>query len=295
MNIRETLRDRRRKLERLIELKRLRRQRKSGSIPYKYCKNCGAELVGPYCHQCGQQAQNLGQSFGSFIMEYFSNAYQFDRKIFPTVWQLFRRPGFLTEEFLAGKINSYVHPLKMNMFLLVVVVAVFVLTAGFHVTGVEDAEADIAEKILGALKVYLPIAILILSPFAALMVQICNIRRHRTYITHFVFTLHYAAFLEILILMYSGISLLIGETSWDTDELVFFLATAYLMAALQRVYGSRTDSPGPWYDRLKHLTVNLVKLFFKAMFINIMYIILFACAVLAITLIFSITTGTPLT
>ncbi|MGM9765855.1 MAG: DUF3667 domain-containing protein [Candidatus Cryptobacteroides sp.] len=295
MKIRETLRNRRRKIERLIELKRLRRQRKSGSIPYKYCKNCGAELAGPYCHQCGQQAQDLGQSFGSFIMEYFSNAYQFDKKIIPTAWQLFRRPGFLTEEFLAGKINSYVHPLKMNMFLLVVVVAVFVLTAGFHVTGVEDAEADLAEKILGALKVYLPIAILILSPLAAMLVQICNIRRHRTYITHFVFTLHYAAFLEILILLYSGISFLAGNIEWDTDELVFFLATAYLMAALHRVYGSRADSPGPWYDRLKQLVVNLVKLFLKAMFINIMYVLLFGGAIIAIALIFSITTGTPLT
>jgi len=36
------------------------------------------------------------------------------------VWQLFRRPGFLTNEFHAGKIVSYMHPLKLNMFILVI-------------------------------------------------------------------------------------------------------------------------------------------------------------------------------
>ena len=34
-----------------------------------------------------------------------------------TLYYLFRRPGFLTREFNAGKINSYVHPLRLFMFL----------------------------------------------------------------------------------------------------------------------------------------------------------------------------------
>ena len=34
-----------------------------------------------------------------------------------TLWLLVRRPGFLTQEFNAGKINSYVHPLRLFMFL----------------------------------------------------------------------------------------------------------------------------------------------------------------------------------
>ena len=142
---------------------------------------------------------------------------------------------------------------------------------------------------LDAFRVYLPVAILLLSPVAALLVQICNIRRHRTYITHFVFTLHYTAFLEILILVYSGISLLVGNVSWDTDELVFFIATAYLMAAMHRVYGYRHQGKAA-EGFLQHVRLwieRIAKLFCKAMFINIMYCLLFACAILVITLVFA--------
>lgn len=285
----EQISGRRKKVERSIEMRRLRKQRRRDAVPYRYCRNCGTELQGPYCHHCGQQAWDLNNSFGSFIAEYFSNAWQLDRKILPTAWQLFRRPGFLTNEFLDGKINSYVHPLKMNMFLLVVVVAVFALTTGFHVGITDESDSVMAGKMLDAFRVYLPVAILLLSPVAALLVQICNIRRHRTYITHFVFTLHYTAFLEILILVYSGISLLVGNVSWDTDELVFFIATAYLMAAMHRVYGDRHQGKAA-EGFLQHVRLwieRIAKLFCKAMFINIMYCLLFACAILVITLVFA--------
>ena len=111
--------------EESLERKRIERQIKESQIPYSHCKNCGTELQGIYCHNCGQYAKDLKQSFGSYIMEYLSNTYNLDGRIFQTIWLLFRKPGFLTKEFLQGKINSYVHPLKLNMFLLLVVMTVF--------------------------------------------------------------------------------------------------------------------------------------------------------------------------
>lgn len=115
-----------------LERKRIERQIKESQIPYSHCKNCGTELQGVYCHNCGQYAKDLKQSFGSYIMEYLSNAYNLDGRIFQTIWLLFRKPGFLTKEFLQGKINSYVHPLKLNMFLLIVVMMVFAFSISRH-------------------------------------------------------------------------------------------------------------------------------------------------------------------
>lgn len=114
------------------ERKRIERQTKASQIPYSHCKNCGTELQGVYCHHCGQYAKDLKQSFGSYIMEYLSNTYNLDGRIFQTIWLLFRKPGFLTKEFLQGKINSYVHPLKLNMFLLLVVMMVFAFSITRH-------------------------------------------------------------------------------------------------------------------------------------------------------------------
>ncbi|MBQ2912736.1 MAG: DUF3667 domain-containing protein [Bacteroidales bacterium] len=117
---RATAQERKENVHRAIELKRLKRFRSKYRVPYTHCRNCGAELQGMYCHNCGQFAHDDSQPFWKYIWQYFENVYQFDYKIPATVWQLFRRPGFLTNEFNAGKIVSYMHPLKLNMFILVI-------------------------------------------------------------------------------------------------------------------------------------------------------------------------------
>ncbi|MDY3069955.1 MAG: DUF3667 domain-containing protein [Parabacteroides sp.] len=108
---------RKKRLLRQIEYRRLRRVRRKRTPQYTYCKNCGTKLDGMYCYQCGQYALDIEQPFWKYILQYFENVYQFDGKVWLTLYYLFRRPGFLTCEFNAGKINSYVHPLRLFMFL----------------------------------------------------------------------------------------------------------------------------------------------------------------------------------
>ena len=47
-----------------------------------------------------------------------------------TLRLMFTRPGFLTNEFNAGKINSYVHPFRLYMCVFVVFFAIFFMVAG---------------------------------------------------------------------------------------------------------------------------------------------------------------------
>lgn len=108
---------RRRELNRRLEYERVRRIRRKSRPAYTHCKNCGERLAGMYCHRCGQYALDIEQPFWKYVKQYFENVYQFDSKVWQTLWLLVRRPGFLTQEFIAGKINSYVHPLRLFMFL----------------------------------------------------------------------------------------------------------------------------------------------------------------------------------
>lgn len=110
---------------RKIEYERLKRVRKHISPKYSYCKNCGTQLMGMYCHRCGQYALDIEQPFWKYIKQYFENVYQFDSKIWQTLYQLFGHPGLLTNEFNAGKINSYVHPFRLYMFISVIFFTVF--------------------------------------------------------------------------------------------------------------------------------------------------------------------------
>lgn len=73
-----------------------------------------------YCHRCGQYALDPQQPFWKYVVQYFENVYQFDGKVWTTMWMLFRWPGLLTTEFIRGRIASYVHPMRLLMFISVV-------------------------------------------------------------------------------------------------------------------------------------------------------------------------------
>lgn len=127
--MRQRLKERKHRVMRLIELKRLRRIRKKTVPGYTYCKNCGTKLEGMYCHCCGQYALDIYQPFWKYLRQYIENVYQFDSKIWQTLWLMFTRPGFLTNEFNAGKINSYVHPFRLYMCISVVFFTLFFMIA----------------------------------------------------------------------------------------------------------------------------------------------------------------------
>ena len=95
------------------------------NLPYKHCLNCGTELQGKYCHKCGQQVTSKTLKLKDFLIEYANNAFIWDSQCLRTLWNLIRRPGHLTVEYLNGKFVSQEHPLKLNMFLLFVFISLF--------------------------------------------------------------------------------------------------------------------------------------------------------------------------
>lgn len=101
-----------------------------------------------YCHRCGQYALDPEQPFWKYFKQYFENVYQFDSKVWQTLWLLFRRPGILTLEFIAGKINSYVHPLRLFMF----ISALFFLAVALFIPENVDIALGPREKQLSELR-----------------------------------------------------------------------------------------------------------------------------------------------
>lgn len=82
----------------------------------KICLNCNAELHGRYCHQCGQENIEPKDTVWSFITHFFYDITHFDGKFFYTVGRLFRKPGFLSKEYITGKRARYLHPIRMYIF-----------------------------------------------------------------------------------------------------------------------------------------------------------------------------------
>ena len=79
------------------------------------CENCGAQLTGNYCAQCGQAAVDYRRSFRHVVADVLESFLNWDSKFFTTIALLVLKPWRLTNEFLAGKRVRYVNPLRLYL------------------------------------------------------------------------------------------------------------------------------------------------------------------------------------
>jgi hypothetical protein len=116
-----------------------------GRTHEKNCLNCGAELIGDYCHACGQRA-HVHRSLGAFFHDLLHGVFHFEGKIWATLPMLVWKPGELTRAYIDGQRARYVSPVALFLF------SVFLMFAIVSVTGIADmpathVKADIAKQV----------------------------------------------------------------------------------------------------------------------------------------------------
>lgn len=79
------------------------------------CLNCQARLApqARFCSQCGQDTANHPPSLMEFTHEFVSHYIAVEGTLWKSLWGLMARPGFLTREYLAGRKQRYVLPLRL--------------------------------------------------------------------------------------------------------------------------------------------------------------------------------------
>src|SRR5256714_5034409 len=95
--------------------RRFFRRKKTPRPPLSHCENCGTQLSGHYCSQCGQAAIDYRRSFGHVLVDVLNEFLNWDSKFFATIALLILKPWRLTNEFLAGKRVRHVHPLRLYL------------------------------------------------------------------------------------------------------------------------------------------------------------------------------------
>jgi len=111
-------------------------------LPFTHCQNCGTELAGPHCAQCGQAAVDYRRSFRHVIVDVLDSFLNWDSKFFATIGLLIVKPWRLTNEFLAGKRVRYLHPLRL--YLLASILFFFAINYGAK--GIRLEPGKISEK-----------------------------------------------------------------------------------------------------------------------------------------------------
>lgn len=229
------------------------------------CLNCGTEVTGKFCSQCGQENIETRENFFHLAFHTIGDFFHFDSKFFRSLIPLITKPGFLTQEYWAGKRVDYIHPLRLFFF--ITIVMVIIANAYYHkfeaqiatenITITEDSTnvktqeekedierrkqklKDGVRKSFNEVAVYLKYISFLLLPIYAIVFKILYRRAKRFYVDHLVLMLHIQSFTYLV----ASIALLISILFFDSEHrdwwpIVLILGTGmYTFLAFRRIFG----------------------------------------------------------
>ncbi|WP_316749177.1 DUF3667 domain-containing protein [Pedobacter gandavensis] len=86
----------------------------------KDCLNCGHEVEAHFCSYCGQENIVVKEDALHMVVHAVSDYFHFESKFFGTIKPLLFQPGVLTQKYVEGKRASYLHPIKLYIFISIV-------------------------------------------------------------------------------------------------------------------------------------------------------------------------------
>lgn len=233
------------------------------------CPNCHEELIGQYCYRCGEQRVDrdrlsLRRFIGNSIHELIDLEHS---KIWQTFYALVFKPGFLTNEYLAGRKSRYLTPLKvclvifaLSLFLYSIYkpVAVYDLETmiesdatgnwGKVINGFAEqkglARDVFIEKVNEKWQAYVSWFQITNVIFFALLLQLAYLFSGRYFVEHLIFSLHFLSFTFLSTVILWPLYIFIGVKPTTASLLMSLIVTligiVYLFFALQTVYRQST-------------------------------------------------------
>lgn len=86
----------------------------------KDCLNCGHTVEDHFCSHCGQENIIVKEDALHMIVHATADYFHFESKFFGTIKPLLLKPGRLTQQYVAGKRVSFIHPIRLYIFVSIV-------------------------------------------------------------------------------------------------------------------------------------------------------------------------------
>lgn len=86
----------------------------------KDCLNCGHTVEDKFCPNCGQENIIVKEDALHMVAHAIADYFHFEHKFFGTLKPLLLKPGQLTKEYVAGKRVSFIHPIRLYIFISIV-------------------------------------------------------------------------------------------------------------------------------------------------------------------------------
>lgn len=231
------------------------------------CLSCGAKVTGRYCSACGEKLlSDADFSFRHFLFHHIPHeVLHWDGKLGHTLRELVFAPGAMAAEYVRGRRQPYLNPLRL--YLVVFVVQIFLSSIGiapltlservrrFDTTGLvtrlagDHVPPNSGDLIQSADALTLDHwlsegATLMVVFFAALALQGIMRKYHRRYLEHLILALNAVTFLVLVMVLGDVITLLLGRGSVSDlaaalrINVASYLLPFYWLFAIRRFYGS---------------------------------------------------------
>jgi hypothetical protein len=244
---------------------------------HQHCLNCGAPVPGNFCSGCGQENTDYHVSLRQLVGDAADELLQLESRLWRSLWDLVRRPGRLTNAYVAGQRVRYTTPLRLYLLAVGVYFALGSLLppkmlkaeirfddqpahqiSPFErklrerlgvVDGKKQDVNEIGQRMRGAVLSTMPKALALLVPAFALLTLALFRRPQRFFVEHLVFALHlhalaFVLFLPSMLLRSEWLALLLlaAVALWMTAALRAVFAQSWLRtllksAVLGLVYG----------------------------------------------------------
>lgn len=229
------------------------------------CPECGEALVGDYCHRCGEKRPESRDLSARY---FFSEAAQEltsveHSKLLNTIWALLFRPGFLTNEWLAGRRKRYLKPLNLCFGVFALSLFVYSVYKPVSMYDIEkfvkqdkreesmqvfDRFAErkrvtrdaLFERLNDKWQRYMSLATLVFVGGFALVLQVVFLFTRRHFVEHLVFSMHFASFSTLVVILLWPVYFFIGIKQGGVNIAVAILKWAldilYIYFAVRAVY-----------------------------------------------------------
>lgn len=114
------------------------------------CRNCEEHLSTRYCAQCGQKAASR-LTLKDIAKESWERVRLFEKDSVTTLWHLMTSPGLVARDYVRGKRSSYMHPLKLLLALVAILLVVLAASQYFQHFAFAGRNGDVdrmAERVI---------------------------------------------------------------------------------------------------------------------------------------------------
>src|ERR1044071_7675704 len=229
------------------------------------CPNCGTALAGEFCHGCGEkrpEARDLSvrHFFGEAAQELTSVEHS---KLFHTVFALLFRPGFLTNEWVAGRRKRYLKPLNLCLGVLALSLFAYSVYKPVSMFDVEKfvnlnkqpdsmqvfdrfaakkhiERSELFDRLSEKWQRNMSLSPLLFVGGFALVLQLVFLLSRRYFVEHLVFSMHFVSFSTLAVVLLWPLYFFIGIKAGGVSTLVavfkWLLDIVYMFFAVRAVY-----------------------------------------------------------